>query len=167
MKNPGTVGAVSGAGVVHDWLNNNRDHHGTPAERLLSRIDARHAGKGRWMACCPAHDDRSPSLSIHECEDGRVLVHCFSGCPADDVVAAVGLSLADLFPRRHDNSPCRHGLPEWKRRQLLDVANFERLVLAVADADRRAGFPLSGDDAARVALAQERLRKVEGVLLHG
>jgi hypothetical protein len=50
-------------------------------------------------ACCPAHDDISPSLSIREVDDGRILIHCFSGCEVHSVVAAVGLELSDLFPK--------------------------------------------------------------------
>ena len=88
----------------------------TPIDLVLSRLEA----KGRspkWMAKCPAHEDRSPSLSIKALEDGRVLIHCHAGCSAPDVMAAIGLSLSDLFPeplgdylsakpyRRQENKP--------------------------------------------------------------
>jgi hypothetical protein len=33
-----------------------------------------------YVARCPAHDDRTASLSIREGEGGRVLLHCFAGC---------------------------------------------------------------------------------------
>src|SRR5690606_37511242 len=56
------------------------------------------AGAGEWKACCPAHDDRTPSLSISEGENGKVLLHCFAGCDVADVVAAMGLATSDLFP---------------------------------------------------------------------
>lgn len=52
-------------------------------------------GRGSWT--CPAHEDRSPSLSVKEADDGRVLVHCFAGCETADVLAALGRTLADLF----------------------------------------------------------------------
>ena len=69
----------------------------TPAQRLLNRLEkVRSTGEGSYIACCPAHDDRTPSLSIKECDDGRLLVHCFAGCPTSDVLMAVGLSLGDL-----------------------------------------------------------------------
>lgn len=51
-----------------------------------------------WTAQCPAHDDRSPSLSIRELADGSVLLHCFAGCPTDDVVEALGIGMFELFP---------------------------------------------------------------------
>lgn len=57
-------------------------------------------GDDRWLAVCPAHNDGRPSLSVRELPDGRTLVHCFGGCAANDVVAAVGLELSDLFPKK-------------------------------------------------------------------
>ncbi len=53
-----------------------------------------------WMALCPAHDDRNPSLSISEGEAGKVLLHCFAGCPTEDVANALGLSMTGLFEER-------------------------------------------------------------------
>ena len=54
-----------------------------------------------WVARCPAHDDRRPSLSIAEGRDGETLLHCFAGCLTEAVVAAVGRTVADLFPSRN------------------------------------------------------------------
>lgn len=42
-----------------------------------------------YMACCPAHDDRNPSLAIRDGDDGRVLVRCHAGCAQHDVIAAL------------------------------------------------------------------------------
>jgi putative DNA primase/helicase len=53
-----------------------------------------------WMAKCPAHDDRAPSLSITEGEDGRTLIKCHAGCATTEIVKAVGLRMSDLFLRR-------------------------------------------------------------------
>jgi hypothetical protein len=72
-----------------------------PAERLLSTLDrVRQVGPGRWVAACPAHADRSPSLSIRELEDGRLLVHDFGGCDTASVLAAAGVPFSALFPER-------------------------------------------------------------------
>ena len=58
----------------------------SPVSRLLDRLDgARKTGSGRWLAKCPAHEDRSPSLSVRELEGGTLLVKCFGGCGAADV----------------------------------------------------------------------------------
>lgn len=48
--------------------------------------------RSRLMAQCPAHDDRDPSLSVREAENGSLLIHCFAGCETHDVLKAVGLT---------------------------------------------------------------------------
>jgi hypothetical protein len=68
-------------------------------DRILARLQGvRHSGGG-WIARCPAHEDRSPSLSIGEGREGKILLHCFGGCTSEAVCASLGLSLADLFAR--------------------------------------------------------------------
>ena len=74
----------------------------TPTERILSALadrncDPKRNGKG-WSARCPAHEDRRPSLSVSEGDDGRALVHCHAGCTVDAICDAVGLRVADLMP---------------------------------------------------------------------
>ena len=67
-------------------------------DKVLSRLHSiRRTGKG-WSALCPAHEDRQNSLSVAAGDDGRVLVKCFAGCPAEQIVAAIGLTMRDLFP---------------------------------------------------------------------
>lgn len=136
------------------------------AELLLSRLEGvRPCGQGKWTARCPAHEDRTPSLSVRETSDGRVLVHCFAGCGAAAVVAAVGLDLKDLFPP-HPASP--RGYPPERRsvRELAMVPAFEeacfRLLVWASELNRalREGGPvpeeltrLAADDYARVVSA--------------
>lgn len=80
-----------------------------PITKVLERLSkVKQRKPGQWMACCPAHDDRDPSLSIKEAHDGKVLLHCWSGCTADDIVAAIGLELSDLF-EPSDYRPKRPG----------------------------------------------------------
>ena len=45
-------------------------------------------GENRYVACCPAHDDRNPSLSITDSET-KLLVHCFAGCTQAEVIEAL------------------------------------------------------------------------------
>src|SRR3954470_14083797 len=58
-----------------------------------------------FTALCPGHADRNPSLHVSEAADGRVLLHCFAGCTTETIVAALGLTLADLFPKDPLNGP--------------------------------------------------------------
>jgi hypothetical protein len=67
-------------------------------ETLLSRLDKVQGRDGKFKARCPAHDDRGPSLSVTETDHGQLLIYCFAGCGAADVVEAVGLTMSDLFP---------------------------------------------------------------------
>ena len=59
----------------------------------------RQVGQGSYMACCPAHDDKTPSLSITEISDG-VLIHCHAGCAYKDVISEL-----DLADRRSSTKP--------------------------------------------------------------
>jgi 5S rRNA maturation endonuclease (ribonuclease M5) len=67
-----------------------------------------------FMAQCPAHDDRNPSLSVVGA-NGKVLVKCHAGCRQDDVLAALDLTMADLFdePKRH-NGASYHVVAEYE-----------------------------------------------------
>lgn len=74
----------------------------TPVQRALNAlVDAgcgpRRSGGG-WQARCPAHEDSNPSLSVNEADDGRVLLHCHTGCDLASVLVAAKLTTADLFP---------------------------------------------------------------------
>ena len=70
-------------------------------EEFLERLQGVESdGKGGYMACCPAHDDSNPSMHVNVGADGRILVKCFSGCTAGDIVSAMGLKLKDLMPEK-------------------------------------------------------------------
>lgn len=67
-------------------------------EQLLNSLTKlKRTGQGQWIACCPAHEDRSPSLTIKQTSE-TILVHCFGGCSTEDVLGAVGMSFDDLYP---------------------------------------------------------------------
>ena len=75
---------------------NGTDHD--PVALVLSCLDKVKArGDGKWMARCPAHDDRTPSLSVSRGGDGRALLHCFAGCAFRDVLAAIGMEEREAF----------------------------------------------------------------------
>ncbi len=82
----------------------------SPVDLVLSRLTSpRVEGRG-WLALCPVHGDKSPSLRIDVGDNGNALVVCRSaGCAAADIVDALGLTLADLFVRTGDAPPRRNG----------------------------------------------------------
>ena len=76
-----------------------------PVDGLAEGI-ARALGKARrsgneWMACCPVHDDQTPSLSLADRPGGGVLVHCQAGCKQADVIDA--LRARGLWPEREQS----------------------------------------------------------------
>jgi hypothetical protein len=141
----------------------------TAAQRLLDRLDGVRTRPVGWIARCPAHCDRSPSLAIRELDDGRVLVHCFAGCEVSDVLSAVDLTLADMFPKRMCNdSPqggreARAALREIGWAAALGVLSREAsIVLTVVNALARG--VLTAEHAARLETAVERIQLAREVL---
>lgn len=131
-----------------------------PAESILSKLEkVRQIGDGKCMACCPAHDDKTPSLSVRDTGE-NMLIHCFAGCCADDVLATVGLTWRDLY--RDEGKASFVAAASAASRIIKPPAqiDIERRILQIAAADLRAGLTLSAEDRARVALAKER---VEGL----
>lgn len=132
-------------------------------DTLLLRLEnVKRTGAGRWIARCPAHEDRRASLSIRELEDGRILVHDFAGCSVEEVVAAVGLDMAALFPERE----IQHGKPERRPIPAADILRciaFEALIVSVAALDIAAGKSLPEVDLARLRVAAQRLQAAGSV----
>ena len=121
-----------------------------PITKVLERLSkVKQRKPDQWMACCPAHDDRDPSLSIKEAPDGKVLLHCWSGCTADEIVGAIGLELSDLF-EPSDYTPKRPGPSR-------EAVAAEVRILEDALRQLARGEHLPHDGAARVAKACLRL----------
>jgi DNA primase len=128
-------------------------------DNFLSRLDkVRQTAAERWIAICPAHDDRTPSLSICEGEDGRVLINCFAGCQAIDVIHAVGLEFADLFPEKIQYHSKRQRYP-FNPRDVLRIMTREALVVSIAASQIATGKEMLAEDVERILLASERLHK--------
>jgi hypothetical protein len=141
------------------------------AAKLLERLQGvRQTGNARWLARCPAHEDRSPSLSVRELEDGTVLVKDFGGCGAADVVAAAGLSLRDLFPERLlDDRRVRTSVARIPASDALVAIDHEAHVVAVIGADILEHRELDLPTHDRLALAVKRIgdaRAAVAPLLH-
>lgn len=67
------------------------------AEGILSLLQqVKPVRQGQWMALCPAHADKSPSLSITAKQDA-ILLYCFAGCKTDAILGALKINPADLF----------------------------------------------------------------------
>jgi hypothetical protein len=134
----------------------------SPLDLVCSRLHkVRMRGPGMFTALCPAHEDRTPSLSGKELPDGRLLMKCQAGCSIHEVVGALGLTLADLFPPR-EPAPGAGSSPERRRRlltagQALELLDAEALLVASAAATLAAGQSLTDDDRDRLLTASARV----------
>lgn len=71
---------------------------GPAVKQILDKLDrVKAASGGGWMARCPAHEDRRPSLKIDPGDDGRVLMYCHAGCTTEAICAALGITARELF----------------------------------------------------------------------
>jgi hypothetical protein len=130
------------------------------AKQLLTRLEkVRPTGASQWIACCPAHSDRQPSLALRELDDGRILLHCFAGCGVHDVVSALGLCLSDLFPPKKLESGT--GRPERRPFPPTDILRCiaSEALVVVASAKCLPAGSLSEFDNKRLMLAVSRIQQ--------
>ena len=105
----------------------------SPVQAVLARLKGVKPHGDSWVARCPAHADRNPSLSVSTGKDGRVLLCCHAGCTVNAIVASIGIAARDLFPadspyappvRTNGNGNGKHG-PE----HVAEPVNHDRPVL--------------------------------------
>lgn len=133
-------------------------------DSLLSRLEGvKSTGQNRWIAKCPAHDDRNPSLAITEHDDDHILIHDFAGCETEAVLSAVGLTFADLFPDRMNSHEYKPKHPPFNAQDVLRCVSFEALVVSIAAANIAKQNILSEQDCNRLLLASERLQSAAEV----
>ena len=127
-------------------------------ETLLSRLGGVRKRTGdQYSARCPAHEDKTPSLSVRETAEGLTLIHCFAGCSVDEILSAVGLDAGSLFPEGSQG-----GKPLPRRRlisapQALECLAFEGLLVATVAKDIAQGDQIDEQTAKRVAVAAGRI----------
>lgn len=140
-------------------------------EVLLARLAGVKArGPNRWIARCPAHKDRTPSLSIAQMSDGRILMHDFGQCSVFQVLEAVDLTVADLFPEPirtlNEETPEQARARRAQERQrahhhaaadALKVLAREALVVRLVAEDLAAGMDISPETREHMLQAALRL----------
>ncbi len=104
---------------------------------MVKEVKARKKHRRSWIAQCPAHSDNSPSLYVDEGESGNVLIKCWAGCGATDVIDAVGVHITSLFPDGDYDSRAR--------RQKKDV-DYHELHLQISESKRNNGEKQSKAD---------------------
>jgi hypothetical protein len=133
------------------------------APEFLSRLEkVKRTSEGEWVACCPAHDDRSPSLAVKEAQDGRILVHCFAGCSFEDVCGAAGVEITELFPERAPREDAMKPIP-FNPRTVLKALAFNTAIVAIAAADMAAGKTLTLDDKEKLFEIAEEMNEAVNI----
>jgi hypothetical protein len=114
------------------------------------------SGKDEYQCLCPAHNDKTASLSIKNLPDERILIHCFAGCAANDILEAVGLTFDDIVPKRlGDFKPVSKPFNPYA---VLKAISNETLLVALAGLEVANGKTLPQEDKDRLMIAVNRLR---------
>ncbi|HRY42926.1 MAG TPA: DUF3631 domain-containing protein [Thermoanaerobaculia bacterium] len=102
----------------------------TPFKTVVSALEA-HGSRGKGSAWqCPAHEDRTASLSVSQGRDGRALVKCHAGCDLEAILGALGLAVADISPEREERRGSKrikavYRYPDETGALLYEVVRFE------------------------------------------
>lgn len=130
---------------------------------LLNRLDGvKDNGRGKWLAKCPAHKDKRPSLSIREADSGAVLVKCWTGCTTAEIVGAVGLDVSELFPPREGFT---EGKAQHRERVItaadgLRLLDFEADVICIVADQLARGLAIDSETREALTTARHTIRNV-------
>lgn len=143
----------------------------SPLDRLLPLLDrVRRTGPNDLVASSPTREDKHPSLSIRELDDGRILLHDHGGDSVEEILGALGLTFSDLYPPRaidHHVKPERRPFP---CADTFRAVAFEATIVALAGAAIVAGEPITQFDKDRLLIAVGRINaalSAAGVSHHG
>lgn len=118
----------------------------------IRHIGVNSQGVDNWSCKCPAHDTNHESAVVGVNKDGRYLVYCHAGCTEFDILAAVGLSVSDLYP---DGAMAERIAP-MKTPAAIEI---HRAVIEIAEDTRKRGERLSAADRKRERDAWLSLKK--------
>lgn len=132
-----------------------------PIEKVLSRLKHKRIGPGKYLAFAPTRSERTPSVSIKELEDGGLLLHDFGGDSTADILTAIGLNLADLFPERPSSHQARRPVNRaFFPSDVFEIARQEIGVAAIVAADLVKKREVTEQDYARLLEASVRLGRI-------
>ena len=128
-------------------------------EKLIDRLDGvKETGYGKYVACCPSHDDHAPSLAITLKDDDVILLKCWAGCETEDVLSAISLTFSDLYPERiGTTTKSKQFRKPYDARQLLATLDHEAMVTAVIAGDILEHKHIDEETWGRLATAVNRI----------
>ena len=129
-------------------------------EIILSRLNKvkKTSKDNEYSALCSAHEDKSPSLSIKELPDGRVLINCFAGCNPSEILSSIGLSLEDLYPESKGNFKSEKR--PFSSSHGLKMIGYESTIILACAGFLREGKELSEANFVRMVEAVSRIQNV-------
>jgi hypothetical protein len=130
-----------------------------PIEKVLSRLEnPKQRRDGQWSARCPAHEDKNPSLSVCETENGSVLAKCFAGCSFERIFACLDLDISEAFPPRNKSGREPRQTPRLiTASQALEILNTEANFVAVCGNNLAHGLTLNKADLERLNKSAGRI----------
>jgi len=108
-------------------------------EDLLPRLNSVRPTSRGYMARCPAHEDRHPSLSVSE-GNRAILLKCWSGCNLQEITAAMGLRVKDLFFKTDLDPVARRKAQQQRDRHRRKQTKVTVAIGLTIDALREAGY---------------------------
>jgi hypothetical protein len=129
-------------------------------EAVLARLNGVRPNAGGWITRCPAHEDRSPSLSIRK-ENGKILLHCFGGCSIEAVCAALEIKVSEVFGERREIYKPEPRIVREAQKRISGL----RSRLTPSDRERAVTVVLAGETNLDAAIARALALAVEGELV--
>jgi len=118
---------------------------------------SRTSKNNQYQCLCPAHNDRTASLSIKFNDDGRVLMNCFAGCDIENIIGSVGLSFNDIIPNRIDDlKPVGKIFNPYA---VLKSLRDEIMIVLMMAISIRKKEQISNEDYDRFIIAYQRIRE--------
>lgn len=128
-------------------------------DNLLSRLNnVKPSGINEYKASCPHHDDKTPSLSIKELPDDRILINCFAGCSSLEILNSIGMSFEDLYPERKGDFKSEKR--PFSSSHGLSLVGYESTIILTCAGILREGKTLSDANYARLVDAVSRIQTI-------
>lgn len=127
---------------------------------FLARLKkVRKTGPNNWIACCPAHDDKSPSMTVGVGDNGGIVIYCFALCSAQDIVFSLGLELHELMPEKPEGREFVRGRSKpFPAGDILECIAEEVMIAWVISRDMELSKPIKQDDFDRLTVANRRIQ---------
>jgi hypothetical protein len=131
---------------------------------IISRLQkVKRSGDNKYMACCPAHADRTASLTIREEADGRILINCFAGCDTYSILRAIGLDWEDVFPEKAIGHNVKKLDQVIYSTDALKIIKHECRIVMLCAFDMSKGKVLTNEENQRLIKAYQLINKaIEG-----